>query len=302
MSANSLVALVAAVREALATPQSLKASTSEEQEARVELIDLIPELNAALIGDVEHLRELAWSVSAYTCLNAIHSLSWSFQAVHVLPIAAINRWGLAKLVPIDGDISYQELAEETGVSESMLQRVLRYAMTSRLFRERDGKVSHTPTSRLLVENQNLAAFVDLHTEVTFKSLAHTMDALQKWPNSSNPREVGYSIAIGKPGETSVYEDVAKDPTRSVNFGRAMQFFSSGEGYEVESLVHGYPWANIGDGTVVDVSCNLALGFDYIKEIPLGWWSKRICQRSDIKSISKSETNRTRYTHGGRHED
>lgn len=69
MPANSLVALVAAVREALATPQSLKASTSEEQEARLELIDLIPELNAALIGDVEHLRELAWSVSAYTCLK-----------------------------------------------------------------------------------------------------------------------------------------------------------------------------------------------------------------------------------------
>ena len=34
----------------------------EEQEARLDLIDLIPELNAALVGDTEHLRELAWSV------------------------------------------------------------------------------------------------------------------------------------------------------------------------------------------------------------------------------------------------
>jgi hypothetical protein len=62
MSKNNLVALVAAVREALATPQSLIASTSEEQEARLDMTDLIPELNAALVGDTEHLRELAWSV------------------------------------------------------------------------------------------------------------------------------------------------------------------------------------------------------------------------------------------------
>ena len=70
MPTNSLVALTAAVREALTTPQSLEASSPKEQEARLELIDLIPELNAALIGDVEHLRELAFSVSANISLQS----------------------------------------------------------------------------------------------------------------------------------------------------------------------------------------------------------------------------------------
>jgi len=171
----------------------------------------------------------------------------------VLPVAAINRWGVAKLVPVDSDISYGELAKTTGVSASMLRRTLRHAMTSRLFCERKGRVAHTPTSRLLAENEYLAAFVDLHTEVAFKSLAHTTDALQQWPDSTSPREVGYSIAVGKPGEISVYEDLARDPARTVNFGRAMQFFSSGEGYEVTSLVEGYPWGKLGKGTVVDVN-------------------------------------------------
>ncbi|RFU25236.1 hypothetical protein B7463_g11100, partial [Scytalidium lignicola] len=234
MATNSLVSLAAAVREALATPQALVASTPEELEARLDLIDLIPDLNAALVGNLEHLRELAWS------------------AVHVLPVAAINRWKLAHLVPVDGSISYAELSDKTGVSESMLRRILRHAMTSRLFCERDGKVAHSPTSALLVENEYLAAFVDLHTEVALKSLAHTMDALQKWPDSTSPREVGYSIALGKPREVSVYEDLAKDPARTISFGRAMQFFSTGEGYEVTSLVEGYPWAKLGKGTVVDV--------------------------------------------------
>jgi hypothetical protein len=191
----------------------------------------------------------------FSLLNLVPSLILCFQAVHVLPVAAINRWGLAQLVPLDGEISYEDLAQKTGVSESILRRTLRHAMTSRLFCERDGKVAHSPTSSLLVENLNLAAFVDLHTEVALKSLAHTMDALQRWPDSTNPREVGYSIALGKPGEISMYEDIPKDPARTVNFGRAMQFFSSGEGYEVTSLVEGYPWAKLGNGTVVDVSSN-----------------------------------------------
>jgi hypothetical protein len=62
MVTNSLVSLAAAVRSALAKPQSLSASSAEEQEARLDLIDLLPELNAALVGDIEYLRELAWSV------------------------------------------------------------------------------------------------------------------------------------------------------------------------------------------------------------------------------------------------
>ncbi len=63
MPANSLVSLAAAVTEALAKPESLSASSPEEKKARLDLIDLLPELNAALVGDVEYLRELAWSVS-----------------------------------------------------------------------------------------------------------------------------------------------------------------------------------------------------------------------------------------------
>jgi hypothetical protein len=218
----------------------------------------------------------------------------------VLPVAAINRWGIAKLVPVDGDISYEELAKVTGVSESILRRTLRHAMTSRLFCEKNGKVAHTPTSKLLVENEYLAAFVDLHTEVGLKSLAHTMDALKKWPDSTNPRETGYSIALGRPGGIAVYEDLAKDPTRTVNFGRAMQFFSSGEGYEVASLVEGYPWAKLGNGTVVDVSCfPVKSTLKRAKEKTLGWRRQRIRQRSHLKSIPRSQTHCARYSHDRR---
>ncbi|KUJ11316.1 S-adenosyl-L-methionine-dependent methyltransferase [Mollisia scopiformis] len=235
MSTSTLTTLLASVRSALATPSSLLPSTSSDQQARLDLIDLLPELNAALIGDTAHLRELAWS------------------AIHVLPLAAISRWKLASHVPLDGEITYHELSSKTGISSPLLKRILRHAMTSRLFLELpSGEISHSPTSRLLVTNDGLAAFVDLHTETALKSIAHTLDALERWPESTDPREGGYSLALGRGGETSVYEEVAKDEGRMVGFGRAMRFFSEGEGYEVGSLVEGYAWGRIGKGVVVDV--------------------------------------------------
>ena len=85
----------------------------------------------------------------------------------------------------------------------------------------------------------------------------------------------------RPGETSVYEDIAKEPTRMVNFGRAMQFFSSGEGYEVMSLVQAFPWADLGNGTVVDVSSILAPKFDYVNEKTSGRRGKRLRQCSNF---------------------
>jgi hypothetical protein len=59
--------------------------------------------------------------------------------------------------------------------------------------------------------------------------------------------------MGCPGEVSIYEDIQKDPIRRVGLGRVMELFSAGEGYEVTSLVEGYPWAKFGSGTVIDVS-------------------------------------------------
>jgi hypothetical protein len=74
----------------------------------------------------------------------------------------------------------------------------------------------------------------------------------------------------------------------------MQFFSSGEGYEATSLVEGYPWAKLGNGTVVDVSLHPAHESDHIKKKNLDWRSKWICQCSNFEGIFKSKIRLARY--------
>lgn len=118
------------------------------------------------------------------------------------------------------------------------------------------QVAHTSMSRVLVDDAKTAAWVDLQTESILLGAAHQCEALDRWPGSESKRETGASIGFHNPGQTSLYEEVKKKPEKIQKFGLAMELFSSGEGYEVSSLVEGYDWERVGAGVVVDVSSPL----------------------------------------------
>lgn len=42
---------------------------------------------------------------------------------------------MPSFVPIDGDISYSDLAAKSGTNQDITQRMLRYLMTSNIFHE-----------------------------------------------------------------------------------------------------------------------------------------------------------------------
>ena len=65
----------------------------------------------------------------------------SFQAIH--------HYGVARHLPDDRPISYSQLAQSTGLESELLKRLIRHAITHRVFKEpRKGFVEHTATSRL----------------------------------------------------------------------------------------------------------------------------------------------------------
>ena len=63
MAENGLVSLATMLRDLLATPNALVPESKEQQNARLDIIDMIPNLSRKLLGDEQTLRELAWSVS-----------------------------------------------------------------------------------------------------------------------------------------------------------------------------------------------------------------------------------------------
>jgi hypothetical protein len=71
MSENGLVALASTLRQLLASPESLVPTTKAEHDARLDIIDMFPDLNRTLLGDKQTLRDLAWSVSSLLVTSAM---------------------------------------------------------------------------------------------------------------------------------------------------------------------------------------------------------------------------------------
>lgn len=158
---------------------------------------------------------------------------------------------MAHIVPLDGDISYTDIARAAGADEFDLRRLIRHAMTNRIFKEpRDGYVSHTAASRVLLDDVQMNNWVGLCTAEFFQAASQTVNAMTLYPGSQEPKHTGFSLAHGP--DTSMFVILGSDPGRAMRFGNAMASLTGGEGYEVSHIVDNYPWADLGKATVVDV--------------------------------------------------
>jgi hypothetical protein len=158
---------------------------------------------------------------------------------------------MASAVPIEGDISFADLAKAVRLNETDLRRLLRHAMTNRMFREsRDGYVAHSAASRVIRDDQQMIEWVGVCSAEFFKASAYTIDAMLEYPGSQEPSETGFSLAHA-PG-IPMFAVFEKDPKRAKRMGAAMVSLTGGEGYEVDHLVDNYPWEELGEAVFVDV--------------------------------------------------
>ncbi|KAE9993411.1 hypothetical protein EG327_005182 [Venturia inaequalis] len=209
-------------------------STNDEiQKARRAVVNATQELHDLMVGPREHLRWMAWSYNDN------------------LSLLAVYQFRLAHIVPLHGDISYTDIAKAAGADEMDLRRLIRHAMTNRIFKEpRDGYVSHTASSRVLLDDGQMNDWVGLCTAEFFQAASLTINAMRLYPGSQEPKHTGYSLAHGQ--DTSMFMILGSDPDRAIRFGSAMASLTGGEGYEVSHIVDNYPWADLGKATVVDV--------------------------------------------------
>jgi hypothetical protein len=103
-------------------------------------------------------------------------------------IQAIAHWNIAALVPANGTMSFADISRETGLAEHMVRRLLRYAMTMRLFCEPSpGVVAHTSISRFFA-NPSMTAWARAGCEEAKPAASRMIAALQKWPDSEEPNQ------------------------------------------------------------------------------------------------------------------
>ncbi|KAI5859358.1 S-adenosyl-L-methionine-dependent methyltransferase [Durotheca rogersii] len=203
--------------------------------------------------DLEQSRSLVLDASQELndLLQGPRNLLFNHEHNRLLYLKLISRFNLARKVPVDGEITFSDLAATIGIDYAALCRILRFGIAFRVFREpRPGVVAHSAASRQIAEDANLADWVGANVDEMWPSAEKVVDALSKWPLAEEPNQTGFSLANGT--DKPFYLELSEDPERARRFGGAMSFFTTGPGYSLHHLTDNYSWDSLGAATVVDV--------------------------------------------------
>ena len=164
----------------------------------------------------------------------------------------MSHFGIFELVPLEGSISYSELATKAGVSAVRLKCLARMAMTNHVFAEpKPGFIAHSATSAALDENSKLRDQRVWVTSVNVPTASAMVTAHERWPDSTGPNETAFNAAFDT--ELPMYQYIAKQPELHKVFGRVMSGVGSSPKSDLKHLVNAFNWAGFGKATVVDVS-------------------------------------------------
>lgn len=164
------------------------------------------------------------------------------------------------LIPLDGEMSYADIAAKVGFPEYRVHRILRHAMTSRIFREsRPGYVAHTGPSAAFLKNPVLNDWVSFNLDEVWPADTKLSEALRKFGDSQEPADSAIGLAYNFPPGKTYWDFVANDGDggykgwRQKRFAQGMKFRAAENPQAPHHLHTAFDWASLGNGTVVDVS-------------------------------------------------
>ena len=231
-------------------------SAGEAYAARVELIAATKELHDLTLGPKQGLSWLSWDVS----VSCIHTMAnpLTDKFMNNLSLQAMWEFRVAEFVPLEGAILFDELTDKVVAANGFrigamnLRRLVRHAMLNHIFVEpAKGLVAHTSVSRLLRDDEPMANWIGYMCRDLWLPATRVVDAMKKWPASEEPTETAVNLAFGQ--SLPWYDFLQSVPEKAKRYNLAMKLHSGNEGFSVRHTVSGYPWGDLGDATVVDVS-------------------------------------------------
>ncbi|KAI1453493.1 sterigmatocystin 8-O-methyltransferase [Annulohypoxylon moriforme] len=229
------------------SPERLPPSTFHLQDA---VLDATAELHELLMDPIP----LAFKFTATT---------------NMVGIDAICRFHIADIVPPGGQVSFAEIAEKTKLDEPLVRRLVRHAMTMRIFREPEpGMVAHTKISKYFTLPY-VNDWLSFGAREGWPAATRMLDAFQKWPGSEESNNTGFSLVNNT--DKSIFEVLHDDPARAVRLGSAIKAHDHFPGYAAADVPKLYDWASLGKGLIVhvggsrgEVAMELAKSFGGVK--------------------------------------
>ncbi|OZJ01754.1 hypothetical protein BZG36_05456 [Bifiguratus adelaidae] len=199
----------------------------------------------ALVKQTTLLRDLVAGPAEAIFRSAAHSLH------DMTAITVILRYNLANAVPLDKEISFEQVAKISGLSYNRVRTVLRQAMVVHVFEEpHPGFVKHTAASALLVQDPGLRDVGRLFTEITVPCAGKLLETYVKFPNSEKPTEGPFNLAFETKGRPM--ECIASRPDLAMILQGGMSYRGRDGAWDNSHIANAYPWASLRSATVADI--------------------------------------------------
>ncbi|KAF3003297.1 hypothetical protein E8E14_007415 [Neopestalotiopsis sp. 37M] len=180
----------------------------------------------------------------------LHDLILQPMELLIRKTAAISHLGIANMVPLGGQTAFRDIAEKTGLDESMVRRLLRHAITMRVFREPEpGLIAHNRNSKAITD-PSINDWLKTASQDLWPTATKLFEALQKWPKSQEINQTAFALAHDT--ELSIYEFFEANPDRALSFVGSLKALTSSPAYQISHVINNYNWAALGKATVVDV--------------------------------------------------
>jgi 6-hydroxytryprostatin B O-methyltransferase len=164
----------------------------------------------------------------------------------------IYHFKFLQAIPLEGGATYKEIAAKVGLSEPQVKAIVRQSATNRVLREDSPEhVVHTASSALLLSNKAMMDWYGHCVEEMFPAGAKLAEALKKYQGSHAPEDSAFGLAFNT--RDPIYKYLEQHPAQQARFFGAMEGVGKDYGHSLEHVVRGYPWAEVGNATLVDVS-------------------------------------------------
>ncbi|PVH96057.1 S-adenosyl-L-methionine-dependent methyltransferase [Periconia macrospinosa] len=178
-------------------------------------------------------------------------LNGMFQNSRMLALEFIHTHKIGQSLGQNNVTTFKDIAKSSNLDEDDTRRMLRLAMTNRIFREPEpGVVAHSAASHVLATNPFVAAWAGVATKENWPAFQRTTEALTKWPGSQDPLKTAFSLAHNFTDLPFV--EWEKDPPRAKQFSNAMKFLNAGAQPEMILSAIDYPFSTKNKVTFIDV--------------------------------------------------
>lgn len=170
-------------------------------------------------------------------------------------LRTLDSLGVAQAVPLQGSISIVNLASKLGVDPGLLHRHLKFASLTGMFYEpHHGHVAHTSLSAAMPK---LSPYTQMRlSKLFYMGGWESARAMKVWQEHAPPGHCQVPLELADPQHRSMWkilEEDDPDQRGHDKFAAGMEaLVAAHSGNSFVQYVHGFNWAALGEGLVVDV--------------------------------------------------